>query len=85
MGSPRSPRRRRGLVDTDQVAEELVEHVSATPFPLVGRVTISCGVSKFCVAEEGLSVLKRADRALYREVGRAQRSVMLESDVMARV
>ena len=79
------------LVDTDlhcahQVAEQLVEHVSATSFPLVGHVTISCGVSKLCVSEEGLSVLKRADRALYRAKSDGRnRSVMLETDVMAGV
>jgi diguanylate cyclase (GGDEF)-like protein len=79
------------LVDTDlhcaqQVAEQLVQHVEATPFPVVGRVTISCGVSKMYVAEEGLSALKRADRALYRAKSDGRnRSVMLDTEIKAGV
>ena len=77
------------LVDTDlrcahQVADQLVEHVSATIFPVVSHITISCGVSRLCVAEEGFSALKRADRALYRAKSDGRnRSVMLETEIAA--
>ena len=77
------------LVDTDlrcahQVAEQLVEYISQSAFPAVGRITISCGVSKLAIAEDGISALKRADRALYRAKSDGRnRSVMLGTEIEA--
>lgn len=75
------------LVDTDlrcahQVADQLVAHIAGTIFPAVGRITISCGVSRLCLAEDGFSALGRADRAPYRaKSDRRNRSVMLETGI----
>ncbi|WP_201211314.1 diguanylate cyclase [Rhodocyclus purpureus] len=49
-----------------QVAEKVREQVAAEPFPGVGTVTASFGVSQFLVGESADSWIQRADEALYR-------------------
>ncbi len=59
------------LPDTDgdgacHVAAALVERIAALPMPVVGRVTVSCGVAELRVGREPMrEALARADAALY--------------------
>lgn len=54
------------IADVELAAQSLVARVAATMFPVVGHVTISCGVSVLHEAARDDLTLYRADRALYR-------------------
>lgn len=58
------------LVDTTttqarSIADALVRQVAGNQFDVVGRVTISCGVSAMEIADGGVKSLRKVDRALY--------------------
>lgn len=49
-----------------ELGEKLRETVEETPQPKVGRITVSAGVATYREEEKGVSLVKRADEALYR-------------------
>lgn len=49
-----------------ELAERLCAAIAGYPFPLVGRVTASFGVAPLRAGDDGDTLLKRADDALYR-------------------
>ncbi len=49
-----------------ELAERLCAAIAGHPFPLVGRVTASFGVAPLRAGDDGDTLLKRADDALYR-------------------
>jgi diguanylate cyclase (GGDEF)-like protein len=58
------------LPDTDiagaePLAQQLIEHVAAHPHPVCGPLTLSAGVATFRAGDDGQSLFRRADRALY--------------------
>lgn len=74
------------LPDTDLhhagiVADGLIELVAKTTIPIVGGITVSCGVVVLERGEDGHSLIKRADMALYRakSLGRNQAAFYDES------
>ncbi|MBQ9043749.1 MAG: GGDEF domain-containing protein [Eggerthellaceae bacterium] len=53
------------LEQAEELAERVRQHVEATPFPHVGKVTISIGVTCAKAADTGSTLFGRVDRALY--------------------
>lgn len=54
-----------GLMAAAAVAERIRIAVDGTPFARVGHCTISCGVAELGDGEDGASLVRRADEALY--------------------
>lgn len=65
------------LKDTFLLAERIREDVEKTEFPLVGRITISAGISG---DDEIESLLKQADEALYKAKANGRNQVISWSD-----
>ncbi|MEG3640191.1 GGDEF domain-containing response regulator [Magnetococcus sp. PR-3] len=54
------------LEDAYQLADKLRQLIEQTPFPEVGQITSSFGVTEFELEDQARSITERADRALYR-------------------
>ncbi len=54
-----------GPTDAHRTAERLRAHINSAPFPEVGRITISLGVTTIRKADSATKLLTRVDEALY--------------------
>lgn len=57
---------RTGLEPARRLAERLRSGVQAHPFPVIGTLTVSLGVAEYQANDTALSLMERADAALYR-------------------
>ncbi|MDA8098903.1 MAG: diguanylate cyclase [Nitrospiraceae bacterium] len=63
------------LEQAAELADKLRKRIEAFRFPVVGSVTVSCGVAAFRDNDTGNDLIKRADDALYRAKDRGRNLV----------
>lgn len=60
------------------VAENLRNKIEQYKFPIVGKVTVSCGITEYQNGEQPVAVVERADRALYKAKNSGRNCSMVE-------
>ncbi len=66
--------------DAGPLAEKLRHVVSAHPFPVVGRVTVSIGIANFRAGDTQESIYARADNAMYEAKRNGRNCVVASAD-----
>ncbi|MCI5144324.1 MAG: sensor domain-containing diguanylate cyclase, partial [Candidatus Electrothrix sp. AR3] len=65
-----------GLEDAFQFAERLRKKIEHYPFPVIGQITISCGVTQYTAHETTSTLISRVDDALYKAKNIGRNSVI---------
>ncbi len=68
--------RQQGTAEAALLAEKLRRVIAEHPFPTIGSVTASFGIAEFQTGDSALTLLSRADAALYQAKGNGRNQVV---------